>query len=610
MQQKNRINRLPKDVADKIAAGEVVDRPLSIIKELLENSIDAEADSIIIEIKNGGKTYIRVTDNGCGIPGEDLLLAFERHATSKIYNADDLNSIKTLGFRGEALASIAAVSRVEVITKTRDRKFGSRIKIEGGRLSEQADAGCPDGTTVIVSDLFYNTPVRQKFMKQDSAESSLIIDFVSKMALAYPNIRIRLINNGTILFSTPGKGNVQLNILTVYSKEIGDKLIKIKNKAGDYSLDAYVSPPGVSKTNRKHQVFFVNGRYISSKIIENAVAEAYAELLSDGRHPIVFLFLTIDPQRLDVNIHPNKREIRFDNNTQISEFIVNTLRSGLITNEALPELTSSNAYKRKQPVLSQVNNIVKDDPIKDEGRKEQVDIISLLSASRVKADREAVNPAGEADNDYKDYIISESGKDQPQASKSVSLPEISINGSIFGTYITGTDKNNLYLIDQHAAHERVFYERLMDQSGTSEKTSQLLIAPFVIETTFGVFNHSNEIVEKLESLGYAIEEFGIKSFIVKEIPVFMTLSEARDFIDSFMDQIDENTSLKDPAKTGKIIMNACKSAVKANRHLDIREMEQLLKDLSETKNPMTCPHGRPTLIKLSKYEIEKMFKRN
>lgn len=610
MQQKNRINRLPKDVADKIAAGEVVDRPLSIIKELLENSIDAEADSIIIEIKNGGKTYIRVTDNGCGIPGEDLLLAFERHATSKIYNADDLNSIKTLGFRGEALASIAAVSRVEVITKTRDRKFGSRIKIEGGRLSEQADAGCPDGTTVIVSDLFYNTPVRQKFMKQDSAESSLIIDFVSKMALAYPNIRIRLINNGTILFSTPGKGNVQLNILTVYSKEIGDKLIKIKNKAGDYSLDAYVSPPGVSKTNRKHQVFFVNGRYISSKIIENAVAEAYAELLSDGRHPIVFLFLTIDPQRLDVNIHPNKREIRFDNNTQISEFIVNTLRSGLITNEALPELTSSNAYKRKQPVLSQVNNIVKDDPIKDEGRKEQVDIISLLSDSRVKADREAVNPAGEADNDYKDYIISESGKDQPQASKSVSLPEISINGSIFGTYITGTDKNNLYLIDQHAAHERVFYERLMDQSGTSEKTSQLLIAPFVIETTFGVFNHSNEIVEKLESLGYAIEEFGIKSFIVKEIPVFMTLSEARDFIDSFMDQIDENTSLKDPAKTGKIIMNACKSAVKANRHLDIREMEQLLKDLSETKNPMTCPHGRPTLIKLSKYEIEKMFKRN
>ncbi len=265
-----RIIELPKTVADKIAAGEVVERPLSIVKELVENSIDAGANSIIVEIKKGGKTYLRVTDNGSGIEKEDVDLAFKRHATSKIKTASDLDYIDSLGFRGEALASIAAVSRVELITKTAGEKSGIRVKIEGGEVLEKDDTGCPEGTTIIIEDLFFNTPARLKFMKQDATESTLIIDFISKMTLAYPSIKIRLINNGNILFSTAGKGEIYSNILTIYSKEIGDKLIHLQEESKEMMLEAFVSAPNNSKTNRKSQIFFVNGRYISSKVMENA----------------------------------------------------------------------------------------------------------------------------------------------------------------------------------------------------------------------------------------------------------------------------------------------------------------------------------------------------
>ncbi|MDD3169667.1 MAG: DNA mismatch repair endonuclease MutL, partial [Eubacteriales bacterium] len=371
MIENKRIMELPKHVADKIAAGEVVDRPLSIVKELVENSIDAGADSVTVEIKNGGKSYIRVTDNGSGIEKQDVTLAFKRHATSKIKSASDLDHISSLGFRGEALASIAAVSRVELITKTAGDKSGIRVKLEGGEILEKEDTGCPEGTTIIIEDLFFNTPARLKFMKPDATESTLIIDFISKMTLAYPRIRIRLINNGNILFSTAGKGDIYSNILTIYSKETGDKLIHLEEDWEEMRLEAYISAPNHSKTNRKSQIFFVNGRSISSKVMDNAVADAYLEKIFEGRYPIAFLFLQLAPEKLDVNIHPNKKEVRFENERLVRDFITDSIRRNLQTKEAIPEIRNRNLFASGTK-----------DERENQKSEAQVDIKSLLSEQR------------------------------------------------------------------------------------------------------------------------------------------------------------------------------------------------------------------------------------
>ena len=643
--ESRRIIELPKSVYDKIAAGEVVDRPLSIVKELVENSIDAGSTSVIVEIRNGGKTYIRVTDNGSGIRKDEVDLAFKRHATSKIKNADDLDHISSLGFRGEALSSIAAVSRVELITKTAGDKSGIRIRIEGGEVLEREDTGCPEGTTIIVEDLFFNIPARMKFMKPDATESTLIIDFISKMTLAYPGIKIRLINNGNILFSTNGKGDVYSNILTIYSKEIGDKLIHLTEESGDLSLEAFVSAPNNSKTNRKSQIFFVNGRYISSKVMENAVSDAYLEKLFEGRYPIAFLFLKVAPEKLDVNIHPNKKEVRFDDDRTVRDFIAQTIRGGLKTKEAIPEIKEKNIFREASGV-----SIPK--------KEEQVDIKKLLSEQRrSEAGTVVKEPVGETpkesrkesfENTIKENIVSyipttkkneEPAIVKPEGPESVKPEEsapfkpgqpsiadlsteidrqpkaefdmrlLTVTGSVFGTYITAADENSLYLIDQHAAHERIFYERLLTQYRNEEKAQQLILTPVVINVTHAVKNDTGEMLDFLGNLGFEIEEFGPTAYIMKAIPVFMELSEAQDFIDYILDNVSEEADLSNQKKISAIITNACKKAVKAHDVLDIREINRLMADLAKTKNPYSCPHGRPTFIRLSRYEIEKMFKR-
>jgi DNA mismatch repair protein MutL len=622
--ESRRIIELPKNIYDKIAAGEVVDRPLSIVKELVENSIDAGSTSIIVEIRNGGKTYIRVTDNGVGIQKDDVDLAFKRHATSKIKSASDLDHINSLGFRGEALASIAAVSRVELITKTADEKSGIRVRIEGGELAEKEDTGCPEGTTIIVEDLFFNTPARMKFMKPDATESTLIIDFISKMTLAYPKIKIRLINNGSILFSTNGKGDVHSNILTIYSKEIGDKLIHLSEEYGDLSLEAFVSAPNNSKTNRKSQIFFVNGRYISSKVMENAVSDGYLEKLFEGRYPIAFLFLRIAPEKLDVNIHPNKKEVRFDDERTVRDFITHAIRNGLKTKEAIPEIKERNIFKETTGTEKPKS-------------EEQVDIKKLLFEQRAaKAETETEQVLADSVKEAKAGYTPGPGK--PSKPENHKIPEahgilekrgtadlstdidrqpkaefdmrlLHVTGSVFGTYITAVDENSLYLIDQHAAHERIFYEQLLTQYQNEEKSQQLILTPVVINVTHAVKNDTGQMLDFLGNLGFEIEEFGPTAYIMKAIPVFMELSEAQDFIDFILDNVSEEADLANQKKISAIITNACKKAVKAHDVLDIREIERLMADLAKTKNPYSCPHGRPTFIKLSRYEIEKMFKR-
>ena len=382
------IKVLEKNVADKIAAGEVIERPISIVKELVENALDAGADSIVVEIKNGGKSYIRVTDNGCGIPCEEAETAFLRHATSKIDSVSDLDAIDTLGFRGEALASISAVTRTELVTKTADSKTGTRLVLHGGTVIVNEQTGCPDGTTIVVTDLFYNTPARLKFMKTDSAESGLIIDFISQMALAYKDVKFRLINNGRILFSTLGDGNRLNTILRVYSDVDARNMVPVSFSEGGLQIEGYISTPAFSKTTRGSQIYFVNGRVVSSKVIERGVTAGYKERLFEDRYPVVYLFLRVDPHTIDVNIHPNKREVRFDEEALVTDFISRAIRSALASRDAVVDagnilkdmdkkISASKVYERvfepfreKEPE-HQVH--------KKTEKEEQVDIKQLLS---------------------------------------------------------------------------------------------------------------------------------------------------------------------------------------------------------------------------------------
>ena len=441
------IKLLEKKVADKIAAGEVVDRPLSVVKELVENSIDAGSDAVVVEIKKGGKNYIRVSDNGCGINAEEVTTAFKRHATSKITAAEDLDSIQTLGFRGEALASIAAVSRTELITKTAESKTGTSITVEGGETAGISAIGCDSGTTVIVRDLFYNVPARYKFMKSDSAEAGLITEFVSQMALAYPDIKFKLINNESVQFLTQGRGDRYNSILTIYSKDIGKSLIPIEYETGEMKLEGYVSNVGESRNSRKNQIFFVNGRVITSRVMDTAVKNAYKERLFMGRFPIAFLFLSVKPDTLDVNIHPNKKEIRFDDEKSVEQFVTEAIKQALSTKDAAPAVNASlikpekPENKVKTPLTAQETEIeIKPAPEKviisrKPEKTNQLNIKELLSTMREESEiRENTS------------II------KPAVSRPFEFTGLTVRGSVFATYIIAEDDSDMYLIDQHAAH--------------------------------------------------------------------------------------------------------------------------------------------------------------
>lgn len=586
------IKLLDKSVSDKIAAGEVIERPISIAKELVENALDAGADSVVVEIRNGGKTYIRVTDNGCGIPSEEVETAFLRHSTSKIRTAADLYAIDTLGFRGEALASIAAVTRTELVTKTADSKTGTRLVIHGSSVITNEQTGCPDGTTIVVTDLFYNTPARLKFMKSDSAESGLIIDFISQMALAYKDVKFRLINNGKILFSTLGDGNRLNTILRVYHDVDSRNMVPVSFAEEGLSVDGYISTPAFSKTTRGSQIYFVNGRVVSSKVIEKGVSEGYRERLFEGRYPVVYLFLHVDPHTIDVNIHPNKREVRFNEESRVTDYIARAIRYALSTEDAVVD--AGNIFRSKQNSIgsSKVYERVFE-PLREKTEDKQVDIKQILST---------------IENPYKSESESEIAIYAPKF-KPFDFSQLEVTGVIFDTYITAVDDSNFYLIDQHAAQERIFYEKLVGEYESAEKVRQPLLVPLIINVSLSVSENRFDWLDALSRMGFTINEFGPGTFRITEIPMFMELSEAEDFINQFIENINESTNLSNSVVIDKMIMMSCKAAVKANDKLSQGEVKALINDLSSCINPFSCPHGRPTFIRLTRYEIEKMFKR-
>lgn len=637
------IKVLEKHIADKIAAGEVIDRPVSIVKELVENAVDAGASSIVVEIRNGGKSYIRVTDDGCGIPEDQVETAFLRHATSKIHTAGDLDAIGTLGFRGEALASICAVSRTEMVTKCRDSKIGTRVLLHGGEVMVHQQTGCPDGTTMIVTDLFYNTPARLKFLKSDSAESGMIIDFMSQMALAYKEIKFRFINNGTVLFSTAGDGNRFNTIVRVYKNVDPKNLTPVNYTEGKLRLEGYISTPAQTKNSRSSHVFFVNGRVVHSKVMEKGLAEGYRERIFDGRHPVAYLFLETDPADLDVNIHPNKREVRFDHEADIIDFMTRAIRITLGSERAM--VSGASLFREKPAeygiqkekeeqvdIKTFLSNIPSDNTshpvIKQKAEPAPLDLpkndmpqeAAATPIAPVFVKRNAAPPASQESQTApisSDAVSAAPARTeepakltiQPPALKPFDFQELQITGNIFHTYITAVSSDAFYLIDQHAAHERIFYEKLVREYEEDEKNRQPILLPIMLQVSLKADEEKVNWLTSLCKMGYMIEEFGRSTYRITEIPTFMTLEEAEQFARDFIDQISDSTNLRNSVVINKLIMKSCKSAVKGGDALSMAEMEALMTELSSCVNPFSCPHGRPTFVRLSRYEIERLFKR-
>ena len=613
----NRIKVLAKEIADKIAAGEVIEAPLSVVKELVENSIDAGSTQIVVEIRKGGKEYIRVSDNGCGIMKEDLALALLPHSTSKIRFAEDLQNITSLGFRGEALSSIAAVSELEITSKTENEKTGKKIVISASEMLDESDAASDTGTTVIVKDLFFNIPVRRKFLKADSKETAAVSEFLSRISLAYPNIRFRFICDGTIRFSTPGKGDIYQTILTVYSPQNARKLLKLDSNNGIMSLKGYISSPLESRTNRKQQVFFVNGRLVDSPVMENAVKAAYSDKLFEGRYPSVYLFLELDPSEIDVNIHPRKAEIKFSDEPGVFDFIVSSVRNALLNKDAA-------SLDKDDIKISQISTELDDNPegyeyVPEPLPAEGHDVLKEnLFEELITAKVSHIDEEPKIKNIFKDLRAEDDLKKEKTEQintdfyeqdagrfKFSSLVPVS---QVFITYILAFDQNSFYIIDQHAAHERIMYEKLLKSFKNGDRASQLLLAPMVIELDKSKAFTAENSMAMLCDLGFYLELFGDSSYVVKEIPYFMDLEEAEDFLYEFFDAADGyGSDLQMRRET--IISKACKSAVKAHDRLSMEEMKALLIELDGCENPFSCPHGRPTFIKFSEYELEKMFRR-
>lgn len=649
------IRILDEFIADKIAAGEVIERPLSIVKELIENSIDAGSSQIVIEIKNGGKSYIRVTDNGSGIVSDEIELAFERHATGKISKLSDLDHINTLGFRGEALASITAISRLTVYSKTADSELGTKLKMQGGTTVSIEKTGMNTGTTMVVEDVFYNTPARRKFMKSDAAEATVIIDMIQKIAIYYSHIAFRLINNKQTVIATPGTGDILTTIQSIYPSY--RELIEID---GDY-VHGFISDPGSTKSNKRGQIFFVNGRYISSSTIEKGIIKGYGDRIFSG-HPICILFIEVNPETIDVNIHPNKKEIKFLHEEDIVKDIENAIKRVINSENTIPsamglrsegtfdtkassavDITASNA-ERLSSETYQDNSLKSASSVNE--KSTQVDIKSFLASKmRVSDITDTYTPDGLAEStqnctdtdsvkggfeeanhnnntsnaNNNDVKINDNAKDNAIIKKRIAIKAPNVQtfdfdslvykGYLFDTYIIMQSTDIAYLIDQHAAHERIMYERFITVYNNSEHVSQPMLMPFSIETSSDVYAGERFWMDDLARLGFDIDDFGNNTFIVRGIPTYMDRGEAEIFLHTYIEDPDSRPDRGNTTVIDKLIMRSCKAAVKGNNKLSTMEIEELIKQLSNCVNPFSCPHGRPTFIRFTLSEISRAFKR-
>ena len=588
------IRILPAEVAAKIAAGEVVERPASVVKELIENAIDAGATEIRIEVRQGGRRLVRVADNGCGIPSAEVELAFARHSTSKLTGVDDLARIVTLGFRGEALASIAAVSHLTVLTRVADEPVGSHLRLEGGSLVSREGRGCPVGTVVTVENLFYNVPARLKFLRSEATERRHIDRLITRYAMAYPTLRFSVTHNGRLTFQSTGSGQLYDVLIKVYGLDVAKQMLPVTSSSiegvdsettppgtpGQEPLvSGYVSAPAMNRANRDHITFFINGRWVRDRMLAYAVEQAYHTLLPVGRHPLAVLRVDLDPAEVDVNVHPTKSEVKFLHRDRVFAAVQKAVRRTLVDQSPIPEMESrpgqwtAAGWERRQ-TLTAVG-------------RERLPTQLALDAQRT-GEFPPLMPA-------------------PQAGDK--LPPLRVLGQVARTYIIAEGPAGLYLIDQHAAHERILYEQFMAQQ--EQVTSQTLLEPMTLELTPAQAAIMEEQLHVLTRLGFTIEPFGGNTYLVRAVPAVLVGADLRQALIGIVDELAESRMPPLAREREKrVIASVCKqAAIKAGQVLSDEELRELIRQLEATAMPRTCPHGRPTMIHLSQAQLEREFGR-
>ena len=677
---------------NKIAAGEVIERPASVVKELVENSIDAGATNITVEIQNGGISKIRIIDNGSGMSKDDLEFAFERHATSKIRKAADLENVKSMGFRGEALASIAAIAHVELVSKTEDDNIGHKIVVEGGKILEIEDSASQKGTTITVSNLFFNTPVRYKFLKKDFTEAGYIEDAVTRIAIANPNIAIKLINGNKTIIQTNGNGDLKTVIYTIYGKEIAEGLLEVNYEYEGIKVTGAIGKPEIARNNRSYQMFFVNKRYIKDKTLSAGVEQAFKGLIPIGKYGVVVLNIEIEPNKIDVNVHPTKLEIRFQEEQKVFKAIYHSVKDTLLKGDLVKEVEREPVVEEQklevnqEPVKLEENQIkteqvvepkVETEDIKKSGfmglfkKKEKdadefIENYSTNTLQEIFAQKSAGQPeeveipTQEQKNKMEDIIEKQKELENPKVEEPTSkdfdemyvktfgklpetqkieensnkidiktlkevenisvfeekdnyntIPKYKFIGALFSTYLVIEMKDEIYIIDQHAAHERVMYEKVKKNFyNNMEKDSQIMLLPDIIELSHKERAIVKENTDLFKKAGFIIEEFGDNTIRLIGVPSLCMDLDTKELFLEILDEIDTVAITAKQEKEDKFISTiACKAAVKANMKLTNEEVDTLMRQLLVLPNPFTCPHGRPTAIKMTRYDIERKFNR-
>lgn len=633
-----RINVLPKEIYQLIAAGEVVERPSSVVKEMIENSLDAGAKNITLEIKNGGSTYIRITDDGCGIERDDVRKVFISHATSKISKKDDLNSIATLGFRGEAMASISAVSKVELLTKAENEEIGTRYEIAGGEELEFDDAGCPNGTTIVVRDIFFNTPARMKFLKKDVTEGNQVAGIVDRMAISHPEISFRFIRDGKQVLITSGNGDLKSTVYSVLGKEMSDSLMSVDYSFNDMRLTGFVSKPTASRKSRAGQYFYINNRIVKSKTAMAALEQAYKNTIMVGRFPACVLNIELNPAQVDVNVHPAKTEVRFANEKPIFDLVYYAVKTAIENDRTVKEVEfKENPIYRQEPKSVYQNNDnksfqakfdffkKKDEPpsqqvIKTKPRENFWQVEAPKPEYKITRD-EKPKPRVDINIEYEEpEEISTAKSEDAHREQNIEkvvitdekdneniIPNFKLIGEAFKTYLIVEIENELYFIDKHAAHERMNFERFKAQATVE---TQMLLAPIAVNLTKDEFIAISENIELIKKCGFELEEFGESQIIVRAIPSLVDGDSVKDLMLEIAQKLLEHKTDILPDKIDWIYHSAsCRGAVKAGDYTSRQEQEMFVKKLLSMPNIRFCPHGRPVFIKMSKYDIEKQFGR-
>lgn len=620
------IQVLDQETINKIAAGEVIERPSSVVKELVENAIDAGATAVTIEIKDGGISFIRITDNGIGISKDDIPMAFLRHSTSKIKSIEDLMNVSSLGFRGEALSSIAAVSQVELITKTADDFTGSRYVIEGGNEISLEEVGAPDGTTFIVRNLFYNTPVRRKFLKTAATEAGYVNALIEHLSLSHPDISFRFINNNQNKLHTSGNMNLKDIIYGVYGRDITSNLMEISGKTQDVEITGFIGKPVICRGNRGYENYYINGRYIKSSIITKAIEEAYKGYIMPHNYPFTAIHFKINPSIMDVNVHPTKMELRFSKNEFVYRFVLETVKECLANRElaARVKLPDSKPYQAprieppRESFYNSTESSVKQKTVNENqtaGFIKNITDYTKMPPTRLPEPFEIKRSDEMIKEDKKIYEAEKKQEaeqlsifDTPLMSEKAKA-DYRIIGQLFETYWLIEYEDKFYMMDQHAAHEKILYERFMNHLKVKDMDTQMIMPPVIIELNMQQEDAYKRNKQAFSRLGFEIEEFGGNAYKVNGLPAGLPNINLKQMLIDMIDGLTDDNSTDLDIITERVATMSCKAAVKGNNKLSFEEAKELIEELMQAENPYNCPHGRPTLIVMSKYEVERKFKR-